>query len=166
MRFLTGSTGADTQREALTKAEADSARKRGQLDEKLALLHKWTVQGQKMARSRYRDDDAALEVLKNLAASGKSREDIVAEAREWHAAWEQLDKSWAPTKENTFEKFTALRDECARLNEAYVKALAAEGTERGRLWKMLEKLYDASVAPVRAGDRGVRRRDRGGRHDP
>ncbi len=127
-------------------AEAAMLECRGRYDEAQATLHDLTVQGVKMARIRYRKDAAKLAIVNRLSADGQSREQILDQAREWSAAWAQLDPGWSPILENTLTDFNELYSACLRLQQAYTDKEISWRAEAETLNAFARSLDDVNIA--------------------
>ncbi len=84
------------QEEKTEDANQGMLEKRGLWDVDLDQLHRRTMQGVGMARTRYRGEPAKLRQLEPLTTRGNSRTEILSEALDWESAWEKLDPAWAP----------------------------------------------------------------------
>jgi hypothetical protein len=135
------------QEEITSDAERAMLAARGAWDAQLDTLHRRTMQGVGMAKSRHRDDPAKLAVLAPLTARGDSRSVTLDEALAWESAWAQVDPAWAPLPANTLPAFQALRRLCAEdLKTAYSDARAVWRAQAEKLNAAAEALDDASVA--------------------
>jgi hypothetical protein len=135
------------QEEITSQAEQAMLAARGAWDAQLDTLHRRTMQGVGMARSRHRDDPAKRSVLDPLSARGDSRAVILAEALDWESAWAQVEPTWSPLPANTLAAFQALRRACTEdLKTAYSDARAAWRAQAEKLNEMAGALDDASMA--------------------
>ncbi len=71
-------------------------------------VHNLTVDGVKMARIKWRNDDARKAILATVHANGGSRDRVQAEARAWAAVWASFDAAWVPVPGNTLVAFSTL----------------------------------------------------------
>ena len=120
---------------------------RGIWDTALDQLHRWTVQGVGMAKTKFRDDAAKTEQLALLSARGSSRSVTAEEALAWESAWASVAPAWAPLPANTLAAFRALRVQCAEdLKTAYSNAHAAWRAQAEKLAEMAAALEQVSEA--------------------
>lgn len=78
-------------------------------DSALDQLHRWTVQGVNMAKTKFRNDPAKASQLAGLGARGSGRAATLDEALAWESAWNSVDPSWAPLPGLDLASFSALR---------------------------------------------------------
>ncbi len=122
---------------------------RGSMDDNLDALHRRTMQGLAMLKTRLREQPGKLSVLAPLTADGNSRSKTRDEAKDWAAAWTQLDPAWAPTPVNTLKNFEALRAKDADPNaglEASYKAQRSVWRDTLGELNGAHDLYDKTVA--------------------
>ncbi len=120
---------------------------RGVWDASLDTLHRRTMQGVAMAKTRHRDDATSRAVLAPLTAKGDSRAAILAEALAWESAWAEIDPAWSPLPANTLAAFQLLRRACGEdLQTAYADARAKWRAQAEKLNAMAAALDDDSVA--------------------
>ena len=138
------------QEEVVCRTEQVMLAARGVWDTQLDILHRWTVQGIGMAKTRHRDDPAVLAVLSPLAGNSNSRSETLKEALAWESAWARVDPAWSPLPANTFTNFKTLRRQCAEpLQTTYSDARTAWRAESGKLAGLaaaLEALNEAWYA--------------------
>ena len=135
------------QEELVSQSEQTMLAARGAWDTQLDTLHRWTVQGVGMARTRFRNDPAKLAQLASLTTDSNSRSETLAEALAWESAWASVDPAWVPMPANTLSAFKALRKQCAEdLQTAYSDARADWRTESGKLAQMGRDLEDTNEA--------------------
>jgi len=135
------------QEEIASDAEQVMLDARGAWDARLDTLHRRTMQGVAMAKTRHRDDPAKLAVIAPLGADGDSRAGILAEALAWESAWAEVDPAWAPLPANTLAAFQALRRECNEdFRTAHSDARAAWRKQAEKLNALASDIDDASVA--------------------
>ena len=135
------------QEEIAQDAEQAMLAKRGLWDTALDQLHRWTMQGLGMAKTRFRDDPAKLGQLDNLSARGTSRAETLAEALDWDSAWGKLDPAWSPMPANTRTAFSALRKTCVEeLQTDYADARANWRDEAEKLNELAANLEKINVA--------------------
>ena len=125
------------QEEIVSQKESALFAAKGNWESGLDDLHLRTQQALGMAKNRFRDDPASLTVIKNLKATGKSREAILAEALAWESAWSQLDPTWVPKAGNTLAALKVLRKQCAEdLKKIFSDAETEVRDENGTLKQM------------------------------
>jgi hypothetical protein len=147
------------QEEITSQAEQAMLSARGVWDEQLDDLHRRTVQGVSMAKTRNRNHPANLAVLAGLTARGTSRAETLAEALAWESAWTKVDPTWCPLPANTLAAFKALRKQCAEdLQQLYTDEQADYRQETEKLSEMaadleqnLEAWYADATTVFRAG---------------
>lgn len=118
--------GVTDQEELSGEAETAMLAARAAWDGQLDLLHRRTMQGVGMAKSRFRNQPLKLALVENLEARGDSRSAILKEALDWEKAWKQTEQTWSPMPANTFAAFGTLRLQCLEpLQHAYKEKLTA-----------------------------------------
>ena len=136
--------GQEKTTSAAEKAMTDA---RALWDSKLDQLHRWTMQGVSMAKSRYRNDPVKLTLVENLTARGDSRPVILDEALEWETAWNEAEPTWSPLPANTLITFGALRAQCLKaLQDDYKAKSSAWREQAGILSQLVANLEDMNVA--------------------
>ena len=151
---LTAITGDTTvtppvtgQEKTLSAAEKAMTDARALWDSKLDQLHRLTMQGVSMAKSRYRNDPVKLTLVENLSARGDSRPVILDEALEWETAWNEVESGWSPLPANTLTAFSALRTQCLKaLQDDYKNKCSAWREQAGILSQLAANLEDMNVA--------------------
>ena len=78
-------------------------------DRALDQLHRWTVQGVNMAKTKFRNDPAKASQLAGLGARGSGRAATLDEALAWESAWASVDAAWVPLPGLDLAAFSALR---------------------------------------------------------
>jgi len=135
------------QEEIESQAEQVMLAARGAWDAALDRLHRQTVQGLGMARTRFRNDPAKLAQLSGLSAESNSRSETLAEALAWESAWASVDPAWAPMPGNTLEAFKTLRKQCNEdLQQAHATARTVWRGKASALAQMGRDLEDLSEA--------------------
>lgn len=135
------------QEEVASVAEQVMLAARGNWDDQLDVLHRRTVQGVSMARTRFRNQPAKLAVIKNLTASSNSRSEALREALAWESAWTQVDAAWNPLPANTLAAFKTLRNLCEEdLQKTYSDARSAWREESEEVAELAAVLDDMVVA--------------------
>jgi len=113
----------------------------GAWDTQLYDLHRRTVHGVTMAKTRHRNHVANLAILSELTARGTSRAETLAEALAWEVTWAKIDPEWCPLTGNTLAAFRALRKQCAEeLQQAYRDARSDYSLEAEKLSTMMTDL--------------------------
>lgn len=116
-------------------------------DQSLDQLHRWTMQGIAMAKSRYRNDPVKMALVEDLTARGDSRPAILDEALDWETAWNEAEPAWCPLPANTLLAFSALRKQCLEGLQADYKTKASAWREQaGLLTELAATLEDINVA--------------------
>ena len=90
-------------------AEADYLAKRGETDTAIDSLHSLSGRCVRMAKNRYRDTPAKLEVIAGLRNDAASRSGKLQDALEWESAWEKLEPTWSPLPGVTLATFKPQR---------------------------------------------------------
>ena len=98
-----------TQMETEQDAEADYLAKRGETDAAIDSIHSLAGRSVRMAKNRYRDTPAKLEVIARLRNDSASRSGKLQDALEWESAWEKLDAAWSPLPGVTLVTFKPQR---------------------------------------------------------
>ncbi|MES2438818.1 MAG: hypothetical protein V4584_07120 [Verrucomicrobiota bacterium] len=120
---------------------------RGSWDTALDQLHRWTMQGVSMAKSRFRNDPAKSSQLKGLEAGGRSRSATLDEALAWESAWISVDADWSPLPGLTLATFSTLRKEANEsLKSAYSDARATWRDAAEKLGQLAADLEDSNQA--------------------
>ncbi|MEI7534553.1 MAG: hypothetical protein WCK57_09300 [Verrucomicrobiae bacterium] len=151
---LTAITGDNTvtppvigQEKTASAAEKAMTDARALWDKSLDQLHRLTMQGVSMAKSRYRNDPVKLALVENLTARGDSRPVILDEALEWETAWNEVEPTWNPLPANTLTAFGALRAQCLKaLQDDYKNKNSAWREQAGILNQLVANLEDMNVA--------------------
>lgn len=134
--------------EALTSAaEQVMLTARGDWDAALDKLHRWTVQGVNMAKTKFRNDPARASQLENLTARGGSRSATLDEALAWESAWSSVDAAWAPLPGLTLASFSALRKSANEgLQSGYSDARATWREAAEKLGELAAAMEDVNEA--------------------
>jgi hypothetical protein len=134
--------------EKITSQAAQAMRDaRSAWDAALDTLHRRTMQGVAMVKTRFREDAAKFALVEPLSAGGDSRADILAEALAWESAWEEVDATWAPLPANTLAAFQTLRHQCTEdLRTAYSDTRAAWRKQGALLAELAAEMNDVCVA--------------------
>ena len=103
------STSFVTQMETEQDAEADYLAKRGETDAAIDSIHSLAGRSVRMAKNRYRDTPAKLEVIARLRNDSASRSGKLQDALEWESAWEKLEPAWSPLPGVTLATFKPQR---------------------------------------------------------
>jgi len=120
---------------------------RGSWDTALDQLHRWTVQGVNMAKTRFRNDPAKSSQLEGLEARGSSRAGTLDEALAWESAWTSVDAAWAPLPGLTLAAFSALRKQANEsLKATYSDARATWREAAEKLGTLAAELEDTNEA--------------------
>ena len=98
-----------TQMEVEQDAEADYLAKRGETDTAIDSLHSLSGRCVRMAKNRYRDTPAKLEVIAGLRNDAASRSGKLQDALEWESAWEKSEPAWSPLPGVTLATFKPQR---------------------------------------------------------
>ncbi len=98
-----------TQMETEQDAEADYLAKRGETDAAIDSIHSLAGRSVRMAKNRYRDTPAKLEVIARLRNDSASRSGKLQDALEWESAWEKLEPAWSPLPGVTLATFKPQR---------------------------------------------------------
>lgn len=139
-----------TLKEAAAQAVAENLAKRGALDTALDQLDAWTGEGLTLMRLRLRNDPATLATLSTLTANGTSRSIKLQEALDWQQAWQQIDPTFVPTKDNTLAAHTALRQQCIKLAGQYADTEIGVTTANTALTTAIATLEDDNQAWYKA----------------
>lgn len=116
-------------------------------DKNLDQLHRWTMQGVSMAKTRYRNDDVKFALVANLTARGDSRPAILAEALDWETAWSEAEPGWSPLPANTLAAFKVLRIQCLESLQTDYKEKWSQWREQAGLLNQLGAVMeDINVA--------------------
>ena len=107
-----------TQMETEQDAEADYLAKRGETDAAIDSIHSLAGRSVRMAKNRYRDTPAKLEVIARLRNDSASRSGKLQDALEWESAWEKLEPAWSPLPGVTLVTFKPQRLAAMALIEA------------------------------------------------
>ncbi len=105
----TAITSFVTQMEVAQDGEADYLAKRGETDAAIDTLHSLAGRSVRMAKNRYRDTPAKLEVTNRLHNDSASRSGKLQDALEWESAWEKLEPAWSPLPGVTLATFKSQR---------------------------------------------------------
>lgn len=120
---------------------------RGGWDTALDQLHRWTVQGVNMAKSRFRNDPAKSSQLAGLEARGSSRSGTLDEALAWESGWTSVDSAWAPLPGLTLAAFSTLRKQANEsLKSAYSDARATWRAAAEKLGTLAAAMEDTNEA--------------------
>jgi hypothetical protein len=139
-------SGLEKMQDACSTAKFTLNSARAALDAGLQDLHRRTMQFIAMAKFHFRDDPSKFEALSRLTAGGGVRREIAREARDLETAWQEACPEWAPTGENTFASFQALRKQCVELDAAAMAAQNAWRTQSGILDQKAAALNKANIA--------------------
>lgn len=135
------------QEELLSATKQVMLNKRGVWDSNLDQLHRWTMQGVGMAKSKFRNNAATLSQLDALTARGTSRSETLDEALAWESAWANVDAAWAPMPANTLGAFKALRKSCnEEFKTDYSDARADWREDAEKLSQLGRDMDDVDVA--------------------
>jgi hypothetical protein len=139
---------ADLQKTQQVYSTAEFTRNstRAALDAALQELHRRTMQCLSLAKFHFRDEPSKLEALNRLTSNGAARRDIAREALALETAWQETDPAWAPSAENTFAAFQALRKQCSDLDAAFIAAYSTWRTQSEILNRKAAAMNDANVA--------------------
>lgn len=113
----TAITSFVAQMEAEQDGEADYLAKRGETDTAIDTLHSLSGRSLRMAKNRYRNDPAKLDVIARLHNDSGSRAGKIQDALEWESAWEKLEPAWSPLPGVTLATFKPQRLAAAALLE-------------------------------------------------
>ena len=105
----TAITSFVTQMETEQDAEADYLAKRGETEAAIDSIHSLSGRSVRMAKNRYRNDPAKLEVTNRLHNAAASRTGKLQDALEWESAWEKLEPAWSPLPGVTLATFKPQR---------------------------------------------------------
>ncbi len=135
------------QQEIAAAAEQTMKGARGAWDDQLDVLHRWTMQGVGMAKTKYRDQPGKMVHLSGLSARGSTRPEILDEALAWESAWGRIDPAFAPLPANTWPAFQALRTLCSEtLKTAYSDRQADWRDEAEKLAALGRAMEDINEA--------------------
>ena len=135
-----------TQTEAAQDAEADYLAKRGEAYAAIDAIHSLAGRCLRMAKNRYRNDPAKLEVIATLRNDAGSHAGHLQDALEWESAWEKLDDEWSPLPGVTLATFKPQRLAALALLEAVTTKKTAWDTEDEELDAMGRALNSDCVA--------------------
>lgn len=110
-------TALVTRMEVEQDTEADYLAKRGETDAAIDAVHSLSGRCLRMAKNRFRDTPAKLEVIIRLHNAAASRSGMLQDALEWESAWEKLDGAWSPLPGVTLATFKPQRLAAAALLE-------------------------------------------------
>lgn len=116
---------------------------RGLWDTNLDQLHRWTMQGVSMCKTRFKADSVKLALVQHLTARGDSRHTILDEALEWESAWNEADPTWCPLPANTLAAFKTLRTQCLEGLQNDFKAAASAWREQAGILTQLAAALEA-----------------------
>jgi hypothetical protein len=160
----------EAQNETAGKTQAAMLTKRAGMDTALDQLDRWTGEGLTLMRLKLRNDPGKLATLDTLTANGTSRANKLSEALAWENAWDEIDNTFAPTLENNFTAFEALRKQCVGLFEQYGAAETDVTRDNNLLTTLVAKLEDDNQAWYKAATkickRGTPRRRPHPQHRP
>ncbi len=105
----TAITSFVAQMETEQDAEADYLAKRGETEAAIDSIHSLSGRSVRMAKNRYRNDPAKLEVTNRLHNAAASRAGKLQDALEWESAWEKLEPAWSPLPGVTLATFKPQR---------------------------------------------------------
>lgn len=147
----------NTKKVATSDLEGDQLAKRSTYDNTNVLLHDRTVEGLGMARVKWRKDEAKTNILSNLSASGKGRENIQSEAQAWESVWEKFDAAWNPSTANTIAAFRTLITDSDTTENLFKKSFTdwRKGAEElqvqgNTLWDDCVAWYEAATTLFKA----------------
>ena len=109
IQWDTAITSFVAQMETEQDAEADYLAKRGETEAAIDSIHSLSGRSVRMAKNRYRNDPAKLEVTNRLHNAAASRSGKLQDALEWESAWEQLEPAWSPLPGVTLATFKPQR---------------------------------------------------------
>lgn len=138
------------QNETLATTTAAMLAKRGETDTALDKLDQWTGEGLTLMRLRLRNDPEQLATLDTLTADGTSRANKLTEALDWENAWAKIDSTFAPTTENNFAAFQALRKQCLKLVGEYGAAETKVTSDNTKLTQLKAQMEDDNQAWYKA----------------
>ncbi|MFA6545766.1 MAG: hypothetical protein WCS99_15215 [Limisphaerales bacterium] len=105
----TSITALVTQMETTQDAEAEYLAKRGETYTAIDAIHTLSGRCLRMAKNRYRNDPAKLDVITRLRNNAGSYAGKLQDALEWESAWEKLDAAWSPLPGVTLATFKPQR---------------------------------------------------------
>jgi len=126
--------------EAVEDADADTLGKRGDLDAALDALRSLTRRCLSIAKNKYRNTPAKLEVLANLRVEAGSRSGKIQESLEWESAWEEVDAAWVPLTGVTLAIFKTQRLAAQTLLETFTNTQASTRGEGTKLIQLKDQL--------------------------
>jgi hypothetical protein len=128
------------QMEAVEDADADVLGKRGELDAAIEALRSLTRRCLNIAKNKYRNTPAKLEVLAHLKVEAGSRSGKLQEALEWESAWEEVDAAWVPLTGVTLASFKTQRLATQTLLESFTNVQASAKGEATKLAQLKDQL--------------------------
>lgn len=128
------------QMEAVEDADADLLGKRGDLDAGLEALRSLTRRCLSIAKNKFRNTPAKLEVLALLKVEAGSRSGKLQEALEWESAWEEVDAAWVPLTGVTLASFKTQRLAAGALLETFTNVQASAKGEATKLTQLKDQL--------------------------
>lgn len=128
------------QMEAVEDADADVLGKRGELDAALEALRSLTRRCLSIAKNKFRNTPAKLEVLSLLKVEAGSRSGKLQEALEWESAWEEVDAAWVPLTGVNLASFKTQRLAAGALLETFTNVQASARGEATKLTQLKDQL--------------------------
>ena len=128
--------------EAVQDANADVLGKRGELDAALEALRSLTRRCLSIAKNKFRNTPAKLEVLDLLKVEAGSRSGKLQEALEWESAWEEVDAAWVPLTGVNLASFKTQRLAAGALLETFTCVQATAKGEGTRLTQLKDQLSE------------------------
>lgn len=123
------------QMEGVEDADADTLGKRGDLDAAIEALRSLTRRCLNIAKNKFRNTPAKLEVLANLHVEAGSRSGKIQESLEWESAWEEVDAAWVP-----LASFKTQRLATQTLLESFTNVQASARSEATKLAQLKDQL--------------------------
>ena len=121
------------QMETTQDAEADYLATRGTAYAAIDAIHSLAGRCLRMAKNRYRNDPAKLEVIANLHNDSGRHAGQLQDALEWESAWEKLDDAWSPLTGVTLATFKPQRLAAGTLFTGITTKQTTWDTEDGQL---------------------------------
>ena len=138
----TAITSFVAQMETEQDAEADYLAKRGETEAAIDSIHSLSGRSVRMAKNRYRNDPAKLEVTNRLHNAAASRAGKLQDALEWESAWEKLEPAWSPLPGVTLATFKPQRLAAMALLEGL--------TSKKTTWDAADEQLDAQGRALNA----------------
>lgn len=146
VQFKAQMDALNAQRELEARLNAAQEDARGLVDRRLKLLETLTVNGKAAGQFHFREASEKLAVLNALVDYGAGRSDTLDEARDFEAAWDEIESGWIFASGYNLAAYKALRPEIEQLRKDYSDAKTAWRSDASKLTTLTAQLSDVLVA--------------------